>query len=441
MNPALPARIGRYHVVALIGTGAFATVFHARDDRLDADVAVKVLAENHSFDPDLRERFITEGHLLRRVDSPHVVKVFDLGETETGRPFLVLDLALGGDLGARRRAIGAGPVSIPDVMGAAAQVAAALGALHAERVVHRDVTPGNLLIRSTVGAPPAPRGRLLGAGERLLLADLGLSKDLALASGLTVGAGTAGFTPPEQRDAAWIDARADIWSASALLVWLATGQRLQDDRWAAQMRTLGWPEPFLAELGRGLSDDVSRRHPDAEAWLIALHAALAPPAATTPSPVASPPAVTTASSSDDGTPATSPRSRRWRALAPLVALFLVAVGGGWWAGQAVSDDGPDQRTEAIGDGRIRVSAADGDLRVAAVGPPTVEVGATATFRAEVEGATQHVWIAPDGRTYTDAPTLVLRPTTEGETRVVLVGVDELGDVLTVEATVRVEAEP
>jgi serine/threonine protein kinase len=63
-------------VVELIGTGAFATVFRARDDRLDADVALKVLAENHSFDPDLRERFIMEGHLLRRVDSPHVVKVF-----------------------------------------------------------------------------------------------------------------------------------------------------------------------------------------------------------------------------------------------------------------------------------------------------------------------------------------------------------------------------
>ncbi len=62
-----------------------AAVFRARDDRLDADVAIKVLAENYSFNPDVRERSISEGHLLRRVDSPHVVKVFDLGETDAGQ--------------------------------------------------------------------------------------------------------------------------------------------------------------------------------------------------------------------------------------------------------------------------------------------------------------------------------------------------------------------
>lgn len=133
MSPIVPRQLGRYAVIELLGIGAFATVFRARDDRLDADVAIKVLAENHSFNPDLRERFISEGHLLRRVDSPHVVKVFDLGETDAGQPFLVLDLAAGGDLLTRRRALGAEGPSLDDVLAVAEQVAAALGALHAER--------------------------------------------------------------------------------------------------------------------------------------------------------------------------------------------------------------------------------------------------------------------------------------------------------------------
>jgi len=68
-----PERIGRYRTRGVIGTGAFATVYRAYDSRLDSDVAVKVLAENHALDPDLRERFVLEGQLLRRMASPHIL--------------------------------------------------------------------------------------------------------------------------------------------------------------------------------------------------------------------------------------------------------------------------------------------------------------------------------------------------------------------------------
>lgn len=261
MSPTVPRRFGRYDVSEVIGTGAFATVFRARDARLDADVAIKVLAENHSFVPDLRERFISEGHLLRRVDDPHVVKVFDLGETDAGQPFLVLGLATGGDLVARRRAVVADRVSIDEVVEVAGRVAAALEALHTEHVVHRDVTPGNLLIHGLGGSVPS---RVLAPGERLMLADLGLSKDLAVASGLTVGAGTAGFTPPEQGEGGWVDPRADIWSASSLLVWLATGSAPDPSRaWRDRLVDQGWPKGAVEELDRGLQERSDDRHPSA----------------------------------------------------------------------------------------------------------------------------------------------------------------------------------
>lgn len=73
---------GRYWLEEVIGVGSFATVHRAVDDRLEDTVVVKILAENHSLNPEVRERFIAEGRALRRVSSPHVVTVHDIGESE-----------------------------------------------------------------------------------------------------------------------------------------------------------------------------------------------------------------------------------------------------------------------------------------------------------------------------------------------------------------------
>lgn len=84
---------GRYRAEEVIGVGSFATVHRAADDLLDDTVVVKVLAENHSLNPEIRERFIAEGRSLRRVASPHVVTVHDIGETDRQQPYLVLEHA------------------------------------------------------------------------------------------------------------------------------------------------------------------------------------------------------------------------------------------------------------------------------------------------------------------------------------------------------------
>ena len=93
-----PARIGRYRVSRLVGSGAFATVYLAWDDALDVPVAIKVLAQNWSFEPEVRRRFIQEAQLLRRVDGTRVVRVHDIGETEEGQPFFVMDYASRGTI-------------------------------------------------------------------------------------------------------------------------------------------------------------------------------------------------------------------------------------------------------------------------------------------------------------------------------------------------------
>ncbi|MGI8757263.1 MAG: serine/threonine-protein kinase, partial [Acidimicrobiales bacterium] len=430
MSPILPSRLGRYEVDELLGVGAFATVFRARDDRLDSEVALKVLAENHSFDPDLRERFITEGHLLRRVASPHVVTVYDLDETDTGRPFLVLELAAGGDLRTRRRAQGGGGVDADEVLAVADQVADALAALHAERVVHRDVSPGNLLIAGSpldAASSGDPPGRLLRAGERLVLADLGLSKDLAVASGLTVGAGTAGFTPPEQGERGWIDPRADIWSASALVVWTALG-RAPDPagRWQGELAERGWSGELVRALSSGLAHEVGDRYPTIGQWVHALHDArdhLPTPAVMAPAPA----------QVDGVAPggATREPPRRWLVGVGAVALALFLLATGWYVGHGRAGRG-DVTTKHLANGQLQVTSRAGDVTLVATGPEAATVDSPSTYRARVSGAAHYAWLAPDGQIYRDEPTLVLRPTSSGETDVTLVSIGPEGRVISAE---------
>ncbi|MFF9410187.1 serine/threonine-protein kinase [Streptomyces anandii] len=255
-------RIGRYRLERRLGTGAFGTVWLAHDDVLDAPVAVKVLAENWAHRLDVRERFLSEARLLRKADSPRVVQVYDIGELPDGRPYFVMEYADGGTLA--DLCDGAGPLPVPEALRLTAQAARSAHALHEAGIVHRDVKPGNVLLRT------APDGT-----RRVLLADLGLAKSLAEASGLTLAAGSAGYRPPEQaRAGAGIDARADVYSLGAVGYRLVTGAvpatpgevvppgRLRPDLDPAVGRA----------LMRALEPDRGRRPADAAAFAAELEA-------------------------------------------------------------------------------------------------------------------------------------------------------------------------
>lgn len=427
----LPGQIGRYRIVAVIGTGGFATVYRAVDERLDTTVAIKVLAENHSHDPDLRERFLKEGQVLRRIDGPHVVTVHDLGETENGQPYLVLDYADQGNLSDRvasRRTAGWRP-EFADALHVAEALADALAAVHASDLVHRDVAPRNLLVRSERVAGTRTGCALLAANERLVLADLGLSKDLASASGLTVGGGTAGYRPPEQRTGlVKVDATADIWAASALIVWLLLGRPPDDDgRWRSDLTAAGWPEPVVTAVGRGLAWDPSARYSTAPAWFEAVREAMTP--TVTLPPVAMTPIAVSPSASSPG--AQKPYWARLVAAggvgAALGAGALLLTGG---------DDDPshafEQTEEDLSGGRVRVEATanDGGPSVTIVGPSEVEVGEKATFEAEGDGADRLVWYGPDGEIHVGASNLEVEADSAGVAYVTLAGVDADGRTVT-----------
>src|SRR6266581_7564474 len=134
----------RFVVERTLGRGGMATVYLARDVRLDRPVALKVLAEHFAGDEAFRERFVREARLAARFVHPNVVQVYDVGEDARG-PFIVMEYVEGDTLADELRRRGRLPAA--EVIGIGIQLCAALEAAHAERLVHRDIKPQNILVR------------------------------------------------------------------------------------------------------------------------------------------------------------------------------------------------------------------------------------------------------------------------------------------------------
>ncbi|WP_345515197.1 serine/threonine-protein kinase [Phytohabitans houttuyneae] len=250
-----PAQIGSYRIERLLGVGSFATVWLGFDPALGARVAIKVLADNWSHDLRVRERFLDEGRLLWRLDHRRIVRVYSLGELPDGRPYLVMLWADGGSLSDR---LAAGPLPVGQGLWLLREIAAGVAVLHANGIVHRDLTPGNVLLRSQ------PAGT-----EQVMIADLGLAKAIAAASGLTARAGTPGYMAPEQDDPlAVVDTRTDVYGLGRL------GARLLGRPAAGGLDTGrlrdGVPEKVAGVLATATARLPADRYRDAAAFSVAL---------------------------------------------------------------------------------------------------------------------------------------------------------------------------
>lgn len=268
--------VDRYRILAPLGSGGMATVLRAHDERLDRDVAIKVLLPNLASDPVLARRFEEEARAMAAVAHPGLVSVFDVdaGDPVTGRePFVVMELCPGGSLADR---MGPDRPMPPDeLVPILVAVSDALAALHRAGLVHRDVKPSNILF----------------ATDRVKVGDFGLvrSDNTTEPSELTepgTAVGTLGYLSPERLRGDRGGPPADVYALGTVAHLGLTGSMprpggsVRDVVAAASFRppAVSTAAPLL---GRAFDDVVldalavdPHRRPDALAFGSALGAAL-----------------------------------------------------------------------------------------------------------------------------------------------------------------------
>jgi serine/threonine protein kinase len=208
------SRIAGYWLEEQIGQGGMAVVFRARDERLHRLVALKVLAPALAGDGESRQRFIRESRAAAAVDDPHIIPVFEAGETPAGALFIAMRFVPGGDVYSLVRRMG--PLSASRVAAIVSPVASALDAAHAAGVVHRDVKPANMLLDTRPGRP-----------DHVYLSDFGLSKGTVSTSTRLTGAGrfmgTLDYISPERIEGHQADGRADQYALACSAFEMLTG--------------------------------------------------------------------------------------------------------------------------------------------------------------------------------------------------------------------------
>ena len=222
--PLIPGtRLGVYEVTAKIGEGGMGEVYQARDTTLDRDVALKVLPEAFTADPDRLARFQREAKVLASLNHPNIGGIHGLeesGETQA----LVLELIEGPTLADR---IAEGPVPVEEALNIAKQIADALEAAHDQGIVHRDLKPANVKVRSDGTVKVLDFGLAKAATREVGGTSGSDAATMSLSAATQVGmvVGTAAYMSPEQAKGKVVDKGTDVWAFGAVLYEMLTGTR------------------------------------------------------------------------------------------------------------------------------------------------------------------------------------------------------------------------
>ena len=216
-QPRTPQHIGHYVIDRKVGQGGMGIVYAAYDERLKRTVALKTMSTPRN-DEVARQRFWREARAAASVNHPNVCQIYDIGE-DSGTLFIAMELLDGESLADRLRR---GPLRVSEALPVAREMLAALSALHARGVIHRDLKPGNVFLTSH--------------GVKLL--DFGLARpdaELSLSTGsdLTrsgVLLGTPRYMAPEQAAGQQVDTRSDLFAAGAILFEMLAGRPAFDGR-------------------------------------------------------------------------------------------------------------------------------------------------------------------------------------------------------------------
>ena len=230
---------GRYRLERSLGHGGMATVFLARDEELDRPVAIKLLAEHLAGDTAFRDRFLREARLAASLSHPNVVSVYDAGQAEDGRPFIVMEYVPGVTLAEVGRPAPGEAVEL------VVQACQGLAHAHAAGLVHRDVKPQNLLLRDD---------------GVLKVADFGIARAAETTALTQVGTvlGTAAYLSPEQALGEQVTPAADVYALGAVLYELLAGRTPYEFDSLADLAAKQREESItpVGELATGVSPQV-----------------------------------------------------------------------------------------------------------------------------------------------------------------------------------------
>jgi serine/threonine protein kinase len=208
-------RVGAYVIDRLLGSGGGGEVWRARDERLQRDVAIKVLPAYLSHDSDRLHRFAEEARSASALNHPNILVVHDVGEHH-GAPFFVTECLDGQSL---RERLAAGPLAIDDAIATALGIARGLAAAHGQGIVHRDLKPDNVFLTERGGVKILDFGLArLRAAEAALPPPSGRGTDHVIV-------GTVGYMPPEQINGQAFDARGDLFALGATMYEMLTGEK------------------------------------------------------------------------------------------------------------------------------------------------------------------------------------------------------------------------
>ncbi len=225
------AKLGPYEIQSALGAGGMGEVYRARDTRLGRDVAIKVLPQHLSSNPELKERFEREARAISSLNHPRICTLYDVGHQD-GVDFLVMEYLEGESLAERLKK---GALPLKDSMKIARDVCEALETAHRAGIIHRDLKPANIMMTKAGAklmdfglAKAMVAGAGTGASQAPLLSAARTMTEVSPLSPLTTAGaiiGTIQYMSPEQIEGKEADARSDLFALGAVLYEMATGTR------------------------------------------------------------------------------------------------------------------------------------------------------------------------------------------------------------------------
>ncbi|SDI53422.1 serine/threonine protein kinase [Actinokineospora alba] len=243
-------RLGHYRIDGVLGKGGMSVMYRATDVRLGRKVALKVIAEHLTEDPEFRERFVDEARNTSAIDHSNVVPLYDFGEVD-GLLYIAMRLVEGADMASL---VKDGPMAPQRAISLLSQVAEALDNLHERGLVHLDVKPANVLVTSRESAT-----------EHVYVADFGLTRRGATGHRTRGGdfLGSPTYAAPEHLRGEPVDGRTDAYSLACVLFACLSGRPpFQGQVSEVIQGHLNREAPRLTEFAPGLPpaiDDVVRR--------------------------------------------------------------------------------------------------------------------------------------------------------------------------------------